>query len=104
MIKDFFRRKTIRQKATEIVEQAEKGYKAEQDNSKGNKATQKKSAKKLDRAINQISKLTATLSQELDLGIYGKSLLYKEIQNALLEKGYTQESTQQIIESITYNS
>ena len=102
MLKDFLRKKEIVKKSTLIADEIMSRYPPEMDAVKAaeNKADIKKKHRKLSRAL-QIGKtdINRTIG-EMRLGVYGKAKLYKTIQDAMLEKGYTEASARIIIEEL----
>ena len=64
----------------------------------GKKADLKKKQRKLIRALDTGKTDIDRNIKEMRLGIYGKAKFYQTIQNAMLAKGYSKESTRIIIE------
>ena len=102
MLKDFLRKKEIVKKSKLIADEIISRYPPEMDavGPAESKADIKKKQRKLSRAL-QIGKtdIRRTIG-EMRLGIYGKAKLYKTIQDAMLDKGYTEDSARIIIEEL----
>ena len=102
MLKDFLRKKEIIDKSTLIAAEIMRRYPPEMDKVKAaeNKVDIRKKQRKLMKAL-QIGKADINRTiREMRLGVYGKAKLYKTIQDAMLEKGYTEGSARIIIEEL----
>ncbi len=106
MLKDYLRKKEIIAKSTLIADEIISRYPPEMDTVKlaENEADLKKKKRKLIRAL-QIGKkdINRTIG-EMRLGVYGKAKLYITIQDAMLDKGYTEGSARIIIEELVVTS
>jgi len=102
MLKDFLRRKEIVERSTSIADEIINRYPPEMDAVElaQNKAELKKKQRKLGRAL-QLGKtdIDRTIG-EMGLGVYGRAKFYKTIQDAMLEKGYSESSARIIIEEL----
>ena len=102
MLKDFLRKKEILEKSTTIANKIMSRYPPDMDTVKlaESKADIKKKQRRLIRAL-QLGKtdINRTIG-EMRLGVYGRAKLYKTIQDAMLEKGYSAGSARIIIEEL----
>ena len=102
MLKDFLRRKEIVERSTLIANEIISRYPPEMDAVMlgENKAKLKKKQRKLIRALETGRTDINRNIKEMRLGIYGEAKFYKTIQDAMLAKGYSEESTRIIIEKL----
>ena len=102
MLKDFLRRKEIVEKSTLIASEIINRYPPEMDAVMPgeNKANFKKKQRKLIRALGTGKTDIDRNIKEMGLGVYGKAKFYKTIQDAMLSKGYSEDSTRIIIEKL----
>ncbi len=102
MLKDLLRRNEIIERSTLIANEIMSRYPPELDTVKlaESKADLKKKQRKLIKAL-QISKrdINRTI-REMRLGVYGKARFYKTIQDALLDKAYSEGSARIIVEEL----
>jgi len=100
MLKDFMRRKEIVEKSTSIANDIMNRYPPELDvvMATQNKSGIKKQNRKLVRAL-QMGRMDIDRAiAEMGLGVYGKAKFYQTIQEAMLDKGYTEESARIMME------
>ena len=100
MLKDFLRRKEIVEKSTLIANEIMNRYPPKLDTATpaNNKVETRKKHRKLTRAL-QMGKMDIDRAiEEMGLGIYGKAKFYQTIQEAMLDKGYSEESARVIME------
>lgn len=100
MLKDFMRRKEIVEKSTSIANDIMERYPPELDvvMASKNKSGIKKQNRKLVRAL-QMGRMDIDRAiAEMGLGVYGKAKFYQTIQEAMLDKGYTEESARIMME------
>ncbi len=102
MLKDFLRKKEIVEKSTLIADEIISRYPPEMDAAElvKNKAQLKKERRKLIKALQIGKKDISRTVGEMRLGIYGKAKFYKTIQDAMLDKGYSEASARIIIEEL----
>ena len=101
MLKDFLRKKEIVEKSNLIADEIMGRYPPEMDTVMlSEKKADIKRKRKLIKAL-QIGKkdINRTIG-EMRLGVYGKAKLYKTIQDAMLNKGYSEGSARIIIEEL----
>ena len=102
MLKDLLRKKKIIEKAILIADEIMSRYPPDVDavSLADSKQDIKKKHRKLVKAL-KIGKtdINRTIS-EMRLGVYGKAKLYKTIQDAMLDKAYSEGSARIIIEEL----
>ena len=100
MLKDFLRRKEIVEKSASIANEIMNRYPPELDVVMVAKTDIKKQHRKLIRAL-QMGRMDIDRTiGEMGLGVYGKAKFYQTIQEAMLDKGYTEESARIIMEEL----
>ncbi len=102
MLKDFLRRTAIIEKSTSIADEIVSRYPPELDKSAlaESKSDKKKKQFKLMKTLNQGKKEIDGAISEMGLGIYGRAKFYKNIQDIMLNKGYSEGSARKIIEEL----